>query len=609
MKFPRACLLALLLGTAAVAQEEIANESAGNYPMRAKISPWPARPGKCHLTVDLDNPKEGPSALATLKVRVQLDMPGTPKMKSIMAEIPQTKMGHYEGDVVVNMPGRWRVQFMVATPTGEYRVISIIQVGKASPDAASAARSVGVVDDACGPDGLTDSSVRVTWYPDPPQVGDNRLFIQVPKEGNFEKIMVGADMAGMPMAIPPQEATKKSDGRYEAELNLPMSGVWQVRLDLDGRVPPPTLLNVNPTERRPLSQPLLWLTLAAAVPLAIGFALRKQPMAPLFTALTLAVSTFSAGAVIERLWPVEASMDMSAPMPEMTAPTPVLQAVVQRLPLAIYKQYPARVEAVKETVLAGQGPVWELIDEGVSVKAGQKLARVGSTWVRAPMAGVVTRRLASLGQVLEANSPVLAVADVTRVRVRGSVPVTEVFNVRRGQPVDILEANSVLQAKITGVSATTQGDDYWIEATVVNIGRPIPRNSHLGGKLPIPKPGDDGGRPGRLALGAKVSMRCRVEETDPVLVVPKTAVVESEGQRYVMVVSSVAGQQLAHRRTVYTGLANDSHIEIASGLEEGETVVAVAEEFLPEGSPVTAASWGVGSYRDLMMPSDGYHNP
>lgn len=607
MKFARACLLALLLAASAPAQEEIANGPAGNYPLRARITPWPARLGRCHLAVDVDNPKEGKSALATLKLRAMLDMPSTPKMKPILTEIPQKGLGHYEGDVVLTMRGRWRIQFMLATPTGEYRVISMVQVGKAAPDAASLARSESQ-EELCGPDGLVDPSVRVTCQPNPPQVGNNRLLIQLPKEDNYEKVMVGADMAGMPMSLPPQEAIKKTDGRYEAELNLPMSGVWQVRLDLDGFVPPPKLLNVNPAERRPLSRPLLLLSLAAALPLGAGFALRRRPLAPLVTGLSLAASTFAAGAVIERYWPAEAPMDMSASMPEMSAPTPVLQTRLARLPLSIYKKFPARVEPLRETLVYGQGPVWDLLDEGLSVKAGQPLGRVGSATLRAPFDGVVTRRLAQLGQSLAPESPVLALADVRQVKVRGNVPIGEVFRVRRGQPVDVIDTELQIRTVITNVSATTQGNQYWVEATVKNLGRPLPRGSHLGGTLPLPRPGDDGGRPGVLALGANVTLRCLVEQTPPVVQVPRQAVVERDGGQFVMVVTSVAGQQIVNRRSVTLGQSNDTHFEVVAGLDEGETVVAVAQDFLPEGSAVTAATWGVGSYRDLLVPVDSSHS-
>ena len=123
------------------------------------------------------------------------------------------------------------------------------------------------------------------------------------------------------------------------------------------------------------------------------------------------------------------------------------------------------------------------------------------------------------------------------------------------------------------------------------------------------KPGDDGGRPGTLPVGGSVLLRCLVDLQAPTLSVPKEAVFESAGRKMVMVVSPVAGQQLAFRRVVTVGLSNETHSEILSGLREGEMVVALAQEPLPDGTLVTAASWGVGSYRDLMIPEDSAHAP
>ena len=586
-------------------QQEIANAPAGNYPLRATLSPWPAVPGKAHLVVDVDKPTTGESALPSLTLAAVLDMPATPTMRPLLSTIPKKRTGHFEGDVLFTMSGKWRIQLLLATPNGEFRVISLVQVGKGK---GLPALTNPAGDDSCGTGPLTDETLKLTCFPNPPQVGDNRLFIQLPKDGTYKKVMVGVDMAGMPMSILPQEATSKGAGRYEVDLNLPMSGVWQVRVDLDGQVPPPKLLNVNAAGKRPLSRPLLWLTLAAAVPLGVGFALRKKPLAPLVTALTLAVSTFSAGAVIERYWPAEESMDMSAPMPSMSAPTPVLEAVVQRVPLAVYRKYPARVEPLQEMAVTGSGPVWELLDTGLPCKTGQVLGRVGGQLLKAPVNGVVLRRYAEIGQTVAPGSPVLTVAAIDQVRVRGRVPVSEHIPVLRGAPVDVEDGETLTRAIITNVSATSEGDHYWVETTIKNRQKPVASMSHSGTALPLPKAGDDGGRPGRLPLGQNVWLRCRVEQLEPVLCVPKEAVFERSGSQYVMVVSSIAGQSLAYQRRVTTGLSNDTHTEVVTGLREGETVVALAQEPLAEGTPVTPASWGTGSYRDLMIPNNSPHS-
>jgi hypothetical protein len=600
MRFVLALALSLGLAAAAPAQE-IANDQAGLYPLRARLSPWPARPGKCHLRVEVGQPKEGPSALPTLKLGLLMDMPAS-KMRPLMARLPRLKVGHYEGDVILPMKGTWRIQFLLDTPTGEFRVVSLLQVGPGKPG-----DPLPAPDPGCGPEALTDPNLKVTCQPNPPRVGDNHLVIQIPPDQKVSKLMVGLDMAGMPMALAPQPAQFKGTGRYETDVKLPMNGVWQVRVDLDGRVPPPVLLNVNSAERRPVSQPLLWLSLAASLPLGLGFWLRKRPLAPLVTGLALAVSTFSAGAVIERYWPPLDAMDMSSAAPELNAPTPVLQATVQKVPLSLYKSYPAVVKPEHEQILTGDGVVWELLDADVAVKRGQSLGRVGDRILRAPNDGVVLRHLAEPGQ--NVNGPVLAFSPLDLVRVRADIPSQDRFLVRRGQTVDILDGDSNVRGVISQVSALSQGSHFWVEALVKNVVPATPAMGHSGSKLPLPRPGDDGGRPGTLPVGENVTMRCLVDLLGPTLCVPKEAVFESEGRSMVMVVSPVAGQQLAFRRAVTPGAASDTHREVLNGLQEGETVVALAQEPLPDGTLVTAASWGVGSYRDLMIPEDYAHSP
>lgn len=583
--------------------QEIADGPAGLYPLKARISPWPPVPGKCRLSVDVGQPKEGRSDLATLKMALLMDMPAT-KMRPLMGRLPRTRVGHYEGDVVLPMKGTWRIQFLLDTPAGEFRVLSLVQVGPGKPGVA-----LPTIDENCGPEALVDPTLKVTCSPNPPRVGENHLVIQIPPDQKVTNVTVGLDMAGMPMLLAPQPAQARGAGRYEADVKLPMSGVWQLRVDLDGRVPPPVLLNVNAAERRPVSQPLLWLTLAAALPFGLGTALRRKPLAPMVTGLALAVSTFAAGAVIERYWPPLEDMDMSAAAPEMNAATPVLQATVQKVPLSIYKTYPARVRAAHEEILAGSGVVWELAEPDVAVKRGEFLGRVGSTRLRAPSNGVVTRRLAEPGQSLAAPSPVLGFARIDTVLVRADIPSLDRFLIRRGQSVDVLDGEMATSGVISAVSALSQGKHFWVEARIKNEVPAIAAMGHSGNQLPLPKPGDDGGRPGSLPIGGEVLMRCLVDLLAPTLCVPKESIFESEGRPMVMVVSPIAGQQLAFRRAVVIGQANDTHQEILSGLKEGETVVALAQEPLPDGTLVTAASWGEGSYRDLMIPEDFSHGP
>ncbi len=112
--------------------QEIADGPAGLYPLKARISPWPPVPGKCRLSVDVGQPKEGRSDLATLKMALLMDMPAT-KMRPLMGRLPRTRVGHYEGDVVLPMKGTWRIQFLLDTPAGEFRVLSLVRLDPASP--------------------------------------------------------------------------------------------------------------------------------------------------------------------------------------------------------------------------------------------------------------------------------------------------------------------------------------------------------------------------------------------------------------------------------------------------------------------------------------------
>jgi RND family efflux transporter MFP subunit len=85
-----------------------------------------------------------------------------------------------------------------------------------------------------------------------------------------------------------------------------------------------------------------------------------------------------------------------------------------------------------------------------------------------------------------------------------------------------------------------------------------------------------------LQPGTFAKARFVVDEKPGVLTIPQKALLSEEGIYSVFVVE----QDTAYARTVDVGIRNGINAEIISGLESGEEVVHVGQNFLSDGYPV-----------------------
>lgn len=603
--FPRIWLLCLLYAclNLSVGAEPLLDEQAGQVPVRGWLTPWPPELGKAHLKLEVEPGSAGAGLRAQDRVSVALDMPTTPRMKPILATLKRSGPHRFEGDVVLTMPGLWRLIWIVGTPSGEFRMVSTFQIGPGG------SRPAPRAEELCAPTApgeLPPVTLQVVGGAARP--GDNLVRFTAPP-GKWTKVKVAAQMSGMPMVIAPRDAVSAPGGGYEVNLPLAMNGLWLVRVDCDGKVTPPLELVVTTPAQGGHSGILLVLAVCAGVPLLL--VRRGAP----FPSLALLLSTLIAGVFIEKYRPPAAAMgaDMASPdmgMSRLQAPTPVLQAVVQRLSLSLQKQFAASVLPVSETLVAAPvgGIVTSLCPAGTSAERGVSLARVGERSLAAPSRQVVYRHLVAFGARVDVGAPILTLVDTRRVRVRARVPVAEAARVVRGQEVDVVGPESMASGRIVSVSATTEDEFYWAETEVDNS-TPVAMSMGMSGAvLPPRKPGDDGGRPGRFSLGQEVAMRCVVARTPAVLCVPVESIKELDGKTHVFVIKPVAGLQVAELREVSVGLRNATHAELVSGVREGEIVVATTQEELHDGVVVTQGYWGAGLYRKLLLPDDAGHS-
>jgi RND family efflux transporter MFP subunit len=186
--------------------------------------------------------------------------------------------------------------------------------------------------------------------------------------------------------------------------------------------------------------------------------------------------------------------------------------------------------------------------------------RRGYAQLRAPDAGVISRRLVEPGQVVAAGRELLALIRQNRLEWRPELPEAELARVSVGDPVRLRDATG---AEVEGrVRALSPG----VDATK--------RTGTVYAELPDPR---------ALKAGSFVEGRI-IANAAPGLVLPSGAIVVRDGFPYVFTVDPRAS--VAHRVRVRTGERIGAVVEILEGVKAGDEVVLQGAGFLGEGDHV-----------------------
>ncbi len=203
--------------------------------------------------------------------------------------------------------------------------------------------------------------------------------------------------------------------------------------------------------------------------------------------------------------------------------------------------------------------------ESAKAEARRAEVSVGFAQVRAPYPKtLVTRRFVHPGTHAEAGrTPLLAVADVERIRVRGDVTERDAVFVRAGTPVRIGGAAlaSPLEAAVTRTAGVLDPGtlNLRFEVEVANGER-------------------------RLFPGSSLDVRLELERRPGALFLPASALLTIGGKPHVFVVSD--GR--ARLRPVRIGFDDGASVEVVEGIGPDDPVVVGGKERVADGDAVIA---------------------
>jgi len=170
--------------------------------------------------------------------------------------------------------------------------------------------------------------------------------------------------------------------------------------------------------------------------------------------------------------------------------------------------------------------------------------------LKAPSSGIITNYHASVGEVVEPSTELLAITDMSSLWVLADVFEKDLSHVQTGKAVQVRVASypgKVFHGKITYVADTIEPKTRTAKV------RCVVENSS-----------------GLLKLEMFATVEIPVDRTNSVLAVPDSAIQQIEGKQVVFVRNS---EKEFQKHEVQTGLASGGYTEIRSGLKAGDQVV------------------------------------
>ena len=205
-------------------------------------------------------------------------------------------------------------------------------------------------------------------------------------------------------------------------------------------------------------------------------------------------------------------------------------------------------------------------------QAAAELERVSSAKADyimvAPIDGTVLDDYSlTTGAMISPSSPLLDIADLSRLKATLKVPESKIFSVRPGMPV-ILRFDALPNEEFIG--EVTRIDQYVDPSTRTSSVEIELDNKKTGGKL----------RPGMFGQASIIE-----REIENAVLIPENALHESEKGFYVLLEEN----GIARLREVSTGVRQGSMIHITKGLNEGDRVIIFGGNTLNDGDHVTVS--------------------
>ncbi len=218
---------------------------------------------------------------------------------------------------------------------------------------------------------------------------------------------------------------------------------------------------------------------------------------------------------------------------------------------AEYKDAEAKMAAARATAekIEEQVHRYGWTDQDLANLPSKQGHTITHTILKAPLSGVITTFHASVGEVVEPATELLAITDISSLWVLADVFEKDLAQIQPGKHVQVRVASypgKIFDGKITFVADSLDPKTRTAKARCLV-----------------------GNSTGLLKLEMFATIEIPVDQTGPVLAVPDSSLQQIEGKTVVFVRNS--GTQF-EKREVRTGIASGGYTEIRAGLKTGDLV-------------------------------------
>lgn len=198
-----------------------------------------------------------------------------------------------------------------------------------------------------------------------------------------------------------------------------------------------------------------------------------------------------------------------------------------------------------------------------NARASNRLARLelSYTTVKAPISGVIAERSIKPGNLVQINTPIMRIVDISRLEATLNAPEREIETLKTGQAVQLMVdalPGKAFEGRIDRVSPVVDSGSGTFRVVCAFEG---------GGQL----------QPGMFAR-----IRINYDQRANALVIPRNALLEDGNDASAYTVRD----NKATRVALKLGNIDGEWVEVLSGLEQGESVVVAGKSALREGSVV-----------------------
>jgi membrane fusion protein (multidrug efflux system) len=205
---------------------------------------------------------------------------------------------------------------------------------------------------------------------------------------------------------------------------------------------------------------------------------------------------------------------------------------------------------------------------GAAARLAAAKLQLNYTEIRSPISGVITERLIEVGGLVNINQQTFTVEDFTPLWSRIFIPERELSQIRIGQRATLrfqAYPEKKFQGRIQMINPTVDPESGTVKVTLEVL--------RTKGLL----------RPGMFG-----TVYIAIETREQALVIPKRAVLRERDENHVFLLMDTS---VVSKRNVVLGFTEGNHVEVVSGLEEGDPVVTIGQEGLNDGYTVNVLEW------------------